>query len=81
MTHSWVGQVPHSWVPPAPHEWVTSSLELLGRLREAVNEYAQVSFRCNGFSLPVEERCDAHLIGRSYDKHGLIVSLQSSLGS
>lgn len=81
MTHSWVGQVSHSWVPPATHEWGTSSLELSGYLREAVNEYARVSFRCNGFSLPVEERCDAHLIERSYNKHGLIVSLRSSLGA
>ena len=31
--------------------------------------------------MPVEERCDEHLIERSYDKHGLIVSLRSSLGS
>ena len=31
--------------------------------------------------LPVEERCDEHLIKRSYDKHGLIRSLQSSLGA
>ena len=31
--------------------------------------------------MPVEERCDAHLIERSYDKHGLIVSLRSSLGA
>ena len=29
----------------------------------------------------MEEGCDAHLIERSYDKHGLIVSLRSSLGS
>ena len=52
-----------------------------GRLREAVNEHARVSFRYNSLGLPVEERCDAHLIERSYDKHGLIVSLRSSLGS
>ena len=32
-------------------------------------------------SIFVEERCDAHLIERSYDKHGLIVSLRSSLGA
>ena len=31
--------------------------------------------------MPVEERCDAHLIERSYDKHGLIISLRSSLGA
>ena len=81
MTHSWVGQVAHLWVPPVTHEWVTSSLELLGRLREAVNEHARVSFRYNSLGLPVEERCDGHLIERSYDKHGLIVSLRSSLGA
>ena len=76
-----VGLVPHSWVSPAPHEWVTSSLELSGRLPEAVNEHARVSFRYDGMGLPVEERCDEHLIKRSYDKHGLIRSLQSSLGA
>ena len=32
-------------------------------------------------SIFVEERCDEHLIERSYDKHGLIVSLRSSLGA
>ena len=46
-----------------------------GRIREAVNEHARVSFRYDGMGLPVEERCDEHLIKRSYDKHGLIVSL------
>ena len=46
-----------------------------------MNEHARVSFRYNSLSLPVEERCDAHLIERSYDKHGLIVSLRSSLGA
>ena len=50
-----------------------------GRLQEAVNEHARVSFRYNSLGLPVEECCDAHLIERSYDKHGLIVSLRSSL--
>ena len=64
-----------------PHEWVTSSLELSGRLREAVDEHARVSFRYNSLGLPVEECCDEHLIERSYDKHGLIVSLRSSLGA
>ena len=52
-----------------------------GRIREAVNEHARVSFRYDGMGLPVEERCDEHLIKRSYDKHGLICSLQSSLGA
>ena len=52
-----------------------------GRIREAVNEHARVSFRYDGMGLPVEERCDEHLIKRSYDKHGLIRSLQSSLGA
>ena len=52
-----------------------------GRLQEAVNEHARVSFRYNSLGLPVEERCDEHLIERSYDKHGLIVSLRSSLGA
>ena len=52
-----------------------------GRIREAVNEHARVSFRYNSLGLPVEERCDGHLIERSYDKHGLIHSLQSSLGA
>ena len=46
-----------------------------------MNEHARVSFRYNSLGLPVEERCDAHLIERSYDKHGLIVSLRSSLGA
>ena len=46
-----------------------------------MNEHARVSFRYNSLSLPVEKRCDGHLIERSYDKHGLIVSLRSSLGS
>jgi len=46
-----------------------------------VNEHARVSFRYNSLGLPVEERCDEHLIKRSYDKHGLIRSLQSSLGA
>ena len=73
--------MPHSWVPLATHEWGTSSLELSGRLREVVNEHARVSFRYNSLGLPVEERCDEHLIERSYDKHGLIVSLRSSLGA
>ena len=45
-------------------------------------EYAtRVSFRYNSLALLVEERCDEHLIKRSYDKHGLICSLQSSLES
>ena len=46
-----------------------------------MNEHARVSFRYNSLGLPVEERCDAHLIERGYDKHGLIVSLRSSLGA
>ena len=46
-----------------------------------MNEHARVSFRYDGMGLPVEERCDEHLIKRSYDKHGLICSLQSSLGA
>ena len=46
-----------------------------------MNEHARVSFRYNSLGLPVEERCDEHLIERSYDKHGLIVSLRSSLGA
>ena len=46
-----------------------------------MNEHARVNFRYNSLGLPVEERCDGHLIERSYDKHGLIVSLRSSLGS
>jgi len=74
-------QVSYSWVPLATHSRATNSIELSGRLREAVNEHARVSFRYNNLGLPVEERCDAHLIERSYDKHGLIVSLRSSLGA
>ena len=50
-----------------------------GRIREAVNEHARVSFHYNNLGLPVKECCDEHLIERSYDKHGLIVSLRSSL--
>ena len=46
-----------------------------------MNEHARVSFRYNNLGLPVEERCDELLINRSYDKHGLIRSLQSSLGA
>ena len=75
----WSGS--HSWVPLATHSRVTNSIELSGYLREAVNEHARISFRYNSLGLPVEERCDEHLIERSYDKHGLIVSLRSSLGS
>ena len=45
------------------------------------NEHVRVSFRYDNLGLPVEERCDEHLIKRSYDKHGLIRSLQSSLGA
>ena len=60
---------------------MTNSIELSVRIREAVNEHARVSFRYNSLGLPVEERCDEHLIERSYDKHGLIVSLRSSLGA
>ena len=37
------------------------------------NEYTWVSFRYNNLGLLIEERCDAHLIERSYDQHGLIV--------
>ena len=74
-------QVSYSWVPLATHSRATNSIELSGRLREAVNEHARVSFRYNSLGLPVEERCDGHLIERSYDKHGLIVSLRSSLGA
>ena len=32
-------------------------------------------------SIFVGERCDEHLVKCSYDKHGLICSLQSSLGA
>ena len=52
-----------------------------GRLQEAVNEHARVSFRYEGMGLSVEERCDEHLIKRSSDKHGLIVPLRSTLSS
>ena len=55
MTHSWVGPVPYSWAPAATHEWVTSLPELLGRLREAVNEHARINFHYNSLGLPVEE--------------------------
>ena len=46
-----------------------------------MNEHARVGFRYNSLGLPIEERCDEHLIDRSYDKHGLIVSLRSSLAT
>ena len=47
----------------------------------AVNDHARVSFRYDNLGLPVEERCDVHLIERSYDKHDLVVSLRSTLGT
>ncbi len=46
-----------------------------------MNEHARVSFHYNNLGLPVEECCDEHLIERSYDKHGLIVPLRSTLSS
>ncbi len=52
-------QVSYSWVPLATHSRATNSIELSGRLREAVNEHARVSFRYNNLGLPVVERCDA----------------------
>ena len=39
-----------------------------GRLQEAKNEHVLVSFRYDNLGLPVEERCNVHLIERSYDK-------------
>ena len=53
----------------------------LGTPTRVGRRIAQGSFRYNSLGFPVEERCDEHLIERSYDKHGLIVSLRSSLGA
>ena len=46
-----------------------------------MNEHTRISFRYSSLGLPGEERCDEHLIERSYDKHGLILSLRSSLAT
>ena len=54
------------------------------RVTHITHDYDKVeeqTYSYNSLGLPVEERCDAHLIERSYDKHGLIVSLRSSLGA
>ena len=53
----------------------------LGTPARVGRRIAQGSFRYNSLGFPVEERCDEHPIERSYDKHGLIVSLWSSLGA
>ena len=73
-----VTEITHDYDQVEKHSY---SYWISGRIREAVNEHARVSFRYNSLGLPVEERCDEHLIERSYDKHGLIRSLQSSLGA
>ena len=52
-----------------------------GRLQEAKNEHALVSFRYNNMGLPVEERCNEHKILRTYDRLGQISTLTSSLGA
>ena len=52
-----------------------------GRLQEAKNEHALVSFRYNNMGLPVEERMNEHIIQRSYNPMGQIASLTSSLGA
>ena len=52
-----------------------------GRLQEAKNEHALVSFRYNNMGLPVEERMNEHIIRRSYNSMGQIASLTSSLGA
>ena len=52
-----------------------------GRLAEARNEYAIVSFRYDNMGLPVEERSNEHVIKRTYDKSGQIATLTSSLGA
>ena len=52
-----------------------------GRLAEARNEHAIVSFRYDSMGLPVEERSNEHVIKRTYDKSGQIATLTSSLGA
>ena len=52
-----------------------------GRLAEARNEHAIVSFRYDNMGLPVEERSNEHVIKRTYDKAGQIATLTSSLGA
>ena len=52
-----------------------------GRLAEARNEHAIVSFRYDNMGLPVEERSNEHVIRRTYDKAGQIATLTSSLGA
>ena len=52
-----------------------------GRLAEARNEHAIVSFRYDNMGLPVEERSNEHVIKRTYDKSGQIATLTSSLGT
>ena len=52
-----------------------------GRLAEARNEHAIVSFRYDNMGLPVEERSNEHVIKRTYDKSGQIATLTSSLGA
>lgn len=52
-----------------------------GRLQEAKNEHALVSFRYDNMGLPVEERYNEHKILRTYDKLGQISTLTSSLGA
>lgn len=52
-----------------------------GRLAEARNEHAIVSFRYDNMGLPVEEQSNEHVIKRTYDKAGQIATLTSSLGA
>ena len=52
-----------------------------GRLAEARNEHAIVSFRYDNMGLPVEERSNEHVIKRTYDRSGQIATLTSSLGA
>ena len=52
-----------------------------GRLQEAKNEHALVSFRYDNMGLPLEERCNEHKILRTYDRLGQIATLTSSLGA
>lgn len=52
-----------------------------GRLAEARNEHAIVSFRYDNMGLPVEERSNEHVIKRTYDKSGQEYRLSDKAGN
>ena len=73
-----VTRVSHGWDEEEVH---TYSYYASGRLQEAVNEHATVSFKYDNMGLPTEERSNEHVIKRTFDKHGLIATLKSSMGA